>query len=262
MLNVADQTYLLSKQYRDGANLNARVALHVMFSINQTNWHRWIFDHIKLPADARVLELGAGVGWLWRENRDRIPPGWDITLSDLSPGMLDEAKQGLQPERPFTFQLIDAQAIPFPDATFDAVIANHMLYHVPDRPRALAEIRRVLKPTGRLYASTVGDGHLAELNAIVRRWVPELPDRGMPFTLENGQAQLEAVFEHVERYDIDDALKVTQAEPLVSYIRSMQVGDVFEGPAQAELRAFVEGELARDGVIHITKASGLFVAWG
>ncbi len=54
------------------------------------------------------------------------------------------------------FKEIDAQSIPFEDETFDAVIANHMLYHVPDRPKAIAEIKRVLKPGGRLIATTIG----------------------------------------------------------------------------------------------------------
>src|SRR5438128_5363777 len=94
----------------------------------------------------------------------RIPAEWDITLSDFSQGMLDEARQRLR-ESPhqFVFAVVDAQAIPYPDQVFAAVIANHMLYHVPDRPTALAEIRRVLKPGGHFYASTVGVNHLREL---------------------------------------------------------------------------------------------------
>jgi ubiquinone/menaquinone biosynthesis C-methylase UbiE len=49
---------------------------------------------------------------------------------------------------PFSFAQADAQALPFRDASFDAVIANHMLYHVPDISRSLGEVRRVLKPSG------------------------------------------------------------------------------------------------------------------
>ena len=99
-----------------------------------------------LPADARILELGCGSGLLWKSSIDRIPAGWKITLSDLSPGMLDAAWRNLVVTgRTFQFKEIDAQSIPFEDETFDAVIANHMLYHVPDRGKALAEIKRVLK---------------------------------------------------------------------------------------------------------------------
>jgi ubiquinone/menaquinone biosynthesis C-methylase UbiE len=57
----------------------------------------------------------------------------------------------------------DAAWIPLADGSMDAVIANHMLYHVSDRRRALAEIHRLLRPGGRLYATTNGLGHMAEL---------------------------------------------------------------------------------------------------
>ncbi len=94
-----------------------------------------------------------------------------IALSDFSPGMIEEAQHNLADAgRPFAFERIDAQAIPFADASFDMVIANHMLYHVPDRPQALAEIRRVLRPGGRLYAATGGANHLREIGELVQRF--------------------------------------------------------------------------------------------
>ena len=53
--------------------------------------------------------------------------------------------------------------LPFEADTFDAVVANHMLYHVPDRAQALAEMQRVLKPGGQVYLATNGLAHLREL---------------------------------------------------------------------------------------------------
>ena len=57
----------------------------------------------------------------------------------------------------------DVQELPFPDGTFDAAVAAWMLYHVPDRDRAISELARVLRPGGRLVAITNGRDHLAEL---------------------------------------------------------------------------------------------------
>src|SRR5207249_3059431 len=152
--------------------------------------HRWVFDRICLPAKARVLELGCGPGTLWRENGERIPADWEITLTDFSPGMVQEARHNLRDvPRNFAFALADAQAIPYPSGSFDAVIANHMLYHVPDRERALSEVQRVLQPGGRLYAATCGQTHLRELHDRVQQAAPDLPPHAdlwsATFNLEN-----------------------------------------------------------------------------
>ena len=94
-----------------------------------------------------MLELGCGTGLLWRENLGRVPHGWNITPSDAFQGMVQEAQQCLlHTDLELTFEVVEAQSIPYEKHIFDVVIANHMLYHVPDLARALSEIRRVLKP--------------------------------------------------------------------------------------------------------------------
>src|SRR5206468_935801 len=123
-----------------------------------------VFAQLALPSTARILEIGCGPGRLWVENAARIPPGWALTLSDFSPGMAQEARRNLQTvAQPARYLVCDAQALPFAAGHFDAVIANHMLYHVPDRARAFAAIRRVLRPGGTFYAATNGPAHLREL---------------------------------------------------------------------------------------------------
>ena len=158
MDRLTDTSYLRGEQYATSVNLDARVFFHQRYSTNRHPWQRWVFDHLTTAEPARILELGCGPGNLWQQNADRIPPGWQVVLTDLSAGMLKGAATKLA--RPDAFQLCeaDAQALPFEGAGFDAVIANHMLYHVPDRPRAFAEVRRVLKPGGKLYAATNGAG--------------------------------------------------------------------------------------------------------
>jgi len=264
MSQIADQTYL-RKQYQNASNLNDRIQIHVRFSTNRYSWHRWVFDQIEVPEHARVLELGCGPGRLWAENLGHIPSGWEITLTDFSPGMLDEAHRNLAGARPFAFELADAQALPF-DGAFDAVIANHMLYHVPDLPRALAEIRRVLRPSGRFYATTVGDTHLRELHDLAARFDPALVGWGGSlahgFRLENGAAQLAPFFDYVVLRRYDDALIVTEAEPIVAFVASSDARGLLNGPRRAEFRRFVEQELqAGGGAIHITKDSGIFEAY-
>ncbi len=261
MSRIADQEYLLNKQYRNSSNLQARIDLHARFSTNTYGWFRWIFDHLQLPSQAYVLELGCGPGLLWRENLGRIPAGWDITLSDFSPGMLQQARDNLHDAgRPFTFTVVDAQDIPFADDSFDAVIANHMLYHVPDRPRAFAEIRRVLRPNGRLYAATNGEAHLQELEVLLAK--DRFDFSHAPFDLENGHAQLAPWFPSIALHRYDDALVVPEAEPLIAYLLSMRAASDLDDAERTSIAKRVERELAAQGVIRITKDSGIFEVRG
>jgi ubiquinone/menaquinone biosynthesis C-methylase UbiE len=266
MSQIADQAYLLTNQYHNAANLNDRIQLHARFSTNTYGWHLWIFDQLQLAPQCRILELGCGPGRLWLQNVERIPQGWEITLSDFSPGMLEEARRNLSGSgRQLAFEVVDAQAIPFADASFDAVIANHMLYHVPDRMKALSEIRRVLRPGGRFYASTVGEAHLREMDELVRRFDSKIAawgGRGTDsFKLENGFEQLSLYFSKVVLRRYEDALIVTEAAPLVAFVASEDAPGLLAGERRAEFATFVEREIAEHGAIHIIKDSGLFESY-
>jgi len=157
MSNYIGQSYLRSSQYHDSSNLSARALLHKMYSTNPENWHSWIFNQLTLPERCRVLELGSGPRYLWQENQHQIlPPEWKIVHSDLSTGMLEEVQDALGEESGLFFSTVtlDAQYIPFAGNSFEAVIANHMLYHVPSIESALSEVQRILIPGGCLYAAT------------------------------------------------------------------------------------------------------------
>lgn len=259
-----DQQYLKNDQYKDATNLNARVVLHQRFSTNPYGWMNWVFDHLlNLPEEAKILELGCGPAYLWKENISRIPAGWRITLSDLSPGMLDAAWRNLVVTgRTFQFKEIDAQSIPFENETFDAVIANHMLYHVPDLAQALSEIRRVLKPNGHLFATTIGKDHLQEISAWIRRVSPatDFVSFGSPFTLDNGLEQLQQFFPQVTLSRYADSLHVTEVKPIVDFILSTSHATEVSEEKLASLVKELEQELKEKARIFISKDSGLFEA--
>ena len=280
-----DPDYLLDKQYRDASNLNARLALHRRFSTNKGDLHRWIFDHLldALGPDVRILEVGCGPADLWRSNLDRLPRGWHVTLTDFSPGMVEAAGLALAGhDTQFSIQQADAQALPFADGAFDAAVANYMLYHVPDRPRAIAELARVLVPAGWLFAATNGERHMGELDDLLlphqRALQAALAASSAPnaaamatinaittndvhgFTLENGAAQLGQSFASVSLDLWDDALLITEVEPLMAYIRSLGAGMAIPEDLMAAIQRDVESRIARDGAIHIGKSTGLFTA--
>ncbi len=265
MPQATDQGYLHG-QYQSVSNFSARVTLHRRFGTAKVDWQSWVFDQmIALPADARVLELGCGLGRLWIQNLDRLPVGWEVTLSDSSPAMVEQARRDLAASGyPFAFEQFDAQAIPFADDRFDAVIANHMLYHVPGRPRAYAEIRRVLKPGGLLYATANSRNTMRQVEELEGRAgvVGGVKDfhSSSGFFLENGETELAAWFSGVTLRRQEEALLVTEAQPLIDYICSVVNAPGLEGGTQETLRELIEAEIRQQGAFRIDKISGLFVA--
>jgi ubiquinone/menaquinone biosynthesis C-methylase UbiE len=265
--------YQLTEQYRDASNLRIRIALHKRFSTNPRSLSRWAFDQLELPDSARVLEVGCGTGAFWAENTGRTPDGWQITLSDASPGMVREAQRRLGDSHRYRFQLADVQELPFLDKSFDAVIAFHMLYHVPDRSRTLSEITRVLASGGRLYAATNGVKHMHELAAMVRHLDPEWSHESIfphlsNFSLENGTEQLNSWFKEVVLLGYEDTLAITEANPLVDYLLSTipakdlarrLLGEEFRERVST-LRDSLERELAARDAIHVAKDVGMFIA--
>jgi SAM-dependent methyltransferase len=270
-LDQPDKQYLATRQYRDASNLNARGMLHARFGTNPYSWFRWLFDQLLsiAPMDARILEVGAGPAGLWAENLDRLPPGWRVTLTDLSEGMVSAARARLAGAQTtaFTCSTADAEALPFPDATFDVVVANHMLYHVPDRPRALAQLHRTLRRGGALLAATNGADNLRELDCLILGFIPDSHTRewsasfGHPFTLENGAAQLAPPFSSVELRHYEDRLRVTDADALVAYVFSIDAPGLREPQEQAAFTAHVQRVMAEQhGILTISKSVGAFVA--
>jgi ubiquinone/menaquinone biosynthesis C-methylase UbiE len=249
----------VTEQYRDGSNLNARGRLHERFSTGTRNWFDWYFDQLDLPAGARILEMGCGTGWLWSKNRSRIPPDWQLTLADFSLGMLETT---LATRLPAGFVQCDAQAVPFANSHFDAVIANHMLYHVPDVSRALSEFHRVLRRDGALYAATNGAAHMRELDELlvdVCKLDPMNPT--LSFSLENAGEQLSKYFTDIRRLDFESNLVVTEVEPLLDYVFSMSAAKPLQGTRmEQELGRVIAERIRSQGAFRITKAAGLFEA--
>ena len=265
-----DPNYLIAEQYRDASNLNARIEIHRRFSTNPYGWTRWLFDIIGVAPGPDVLELGCGPAGLWVQNLGRMSADWRITLTDFSPGMVAEAQRTFSDAAGrFRFEVVDVQEIPFSDGSFDTLIANHMLYHVPDLDKALAEIHRVLRPGGRFYASTIGREHMRELDAWGRQFGLALLDGiGLNemvagrFGLETGEAKLVPWFRPITLHRYEDSLRVTEAGPLMAYILSSIPASeaALAADRLAAYARFVENELAEKGSLHITKASGLFEA--
>jgi ubiquinone/menaquinone biosynthesis C-methylase UbiE len=245
------------EQYRNDANLTARINLHRRFSTSPISWNRWVFDQMRLPVGARVLELGAGTGVLWGENRDRLPAGLELVVTDSSEGMLRAAREQLDGVPGVEFQQMDAARIPDGDWTFDVVIANHMLYHVPDRAAVFSEVVRVLRPSGRLYAATNGASHMEELDDLIGK--PEKREliSTTTFSLESGAEQLAPFFGSVELKRHQNPLAVTDTSAVMAYVRSLP-WDLSEHELDRIAEA-IDRVIAANGAFRITRDSGMFL---
>lgn len=244
-------------QYARTEGLDIRIALHEKYSENKQPFGDWLLSCYRIPRGSRVLELGCGTAAMWRGHLDALD-GCEVILSDLSPAMLEAARRNLGDHENIAFRLIDIQNIPCPDGYFDAVIANMMLYHVPDLHRGLSEARRVLKRGGTFYCATFGERghnwHIANMLAAYGvRWHTDAP-----FTLQNGEEALRAHFDEVRRVDREDALIVTDAGDLADYVLSLTDITGLEGLSREALCALFEAKMA-GGALRLPKEYGLFI---
>lgn len=263
LIHLTDMETELRTQYQNATNINARIALHRDFSMNPEGWFPWLFRQMPLKPGMKVLELGCGNGALWLENLKRVPSEIHILLSDSSEGMVREVQRRLSADQRFSFQTIDMNQIPFPDQSFDLVIANHVLFYSNDLNHTLKEIRRVLKPEGVLAASTYGEKHMKEITELVQEFNPEIrlaaENLYEQFGLENGEAILKPYFRNVISRRYEDSIEISEADPLISYILSCHGNqnrlllDHYK-----EFHEYVQKKVEKG--FHITKDAGVFLA--
>ena len=250
---------VMAKQYGTADRLNTRISIHAKYSVNKQGFGSWITEHYRFPDHASVLELGCGTGDMWKGKGELTSRCDRLILSDFSAGMLDRAKETLQDESGISYQVIDIQEIPYPDQSFDAVIANMMLYHVPDLSRGLREVRRVLKKGGAFYCATFGENGMMEyIGSLFSDYGIETQVNAA-FTLQNGREKLSPVFSEVEADRYEDALAVTDVEDLVEYIYSLSgMSDLRKLPRDT-VRSVLASHMV-GGVLRIPKEYGMFIA--
>lgn len=116
-------------------------------------WKRYAIALAGLHRGDSVLDLAGGTGDLTRRMVTTVGARGRVVLSDINASMLDEGRRRLLDAGVtgnVEYVLADAEALPFPDASFDAVTMAFGLRNVTHKERALASIQRVLKPGGRL----------------------------------------------------------------------------------------------------------------
>ncbi|GAB4551906.1 MAG: class I SAM-dependent methyltransferase [Anaerolineae bacterium] len=220
----------VQQAYATDEGLLTRQRIHDMYTVPRMNFADWVLNRVQWEGHEQVLDLGAGTGGYFDLVQARIPRG-TLYAGDLSMGMARRAQATSVRGR---VSNMDAENLPFANNTFDVVLANHILFHVPNLDRALSEIHRVLKPTGLLVASTNSvENNMAELQQLYRRCYALLGVRGTEidralipdgahFYLEDGPRRASRHFFAVVRYDLPSLLVLPSAQPLVDYVNSLR----------------------------------------
>lgn len=263
----SDDEALMRQQYRSQDNLETRIRTHEQYSVPRVDFTSWVLERIAWRGDEVVLDAGCGAGAYVEPVRQRTV---HYLAGDLSPGMLRALAQRGVPRIN-----LDAQRLPLAGQSVDVVLANHMLYHVPDGKAAVREFARVLRPAGRFLAATNSAHSMAELEEVgaeVGKTLgleePLAVTPTLSFTLENGAALLSRHFSHVERHDLPGALVFPEPQPVVDYLASMRerfvqllpAGVTWEDVAAA-LRELLSAHIAERGEFRVNKMAGVFVCW-
>lgn len=196
---------IVRQEYESEAALAARRAAYV--GAEGLDAPGMVFDAVAEVQPRRVLEVGCGMGQLAERMHQELDAA--VVAIDQSERMVE-----LTRARGVDARLGDVHELPFDDGEFDVVVAAWMLYHVPDVEKALDEIVRVLRPGGRLVASTNRSDHLQEL-----RDLTGVTRRGADgFDADDAQRSLSPRFASVDARDASGSVTFADREAVLAYV--------------------------------------------
>lgn len=253
-----DQTYLRTEQYPDGRKLDARSRLHLTYGTASEKISVFEAGLVEWADGANVLECGCGTGLFWESG---VTTTVELTLTDLSDGMVEEARERAE-RNGFAVRdarACDVQSLPFDDDTFDVVLANHMLYHVPDPDLAVAELARVLRPAGVLLAATNGYGHMDVMKELLAEVFEDHGD-GLyeVFGIDSGERRLRERFASITWHAYVNDLVIDDPVAVTEYGLSFPPGEHADATERTAFAEAVERRFA-DGPLRIRTRAGVFV---
>ncbi len=252
---IINNKEIVKEQYKTSANLDIRISIHQKYSTNKQGFRNWILEQYDIRDNFNIIELGCGKGDLW--NGFNFPKNVKVIQTDFSEGMVEEAKKNSTIDN-VIFNQVDIQNIPYSDKSFDIVVANMMLYHVPDLDKGLREVPRVLKNGGKFYTTTYGENGITEYVQSLLSDNGLINTQNRTFTLQNGKAILSKYFSKVELRQYEDSLEVTDTSDLVDYIFSMSSIVGIEHSDRERLFKVLKSKKT-NGKIIVPKEYGIFI---
>ena len=269
-----DSADLAAQMYATEEPLAVRVHTHKLYTQPQMDFQAWVLNRVPWRGDERVLDIGCGSGSYVEPVCERLRRGGCLLAGDVSWGMLRDLSA--KPLPPCAEPLnADVMRLPLAEACCDVVLANHMLYHVPQIEVAVREIRRILRPGGHFLAAANAQDAMQTFIAEMEEAghtlgypfkVPPIPVR-VRFTLENGWDFLRPCFPDVERDAIESALVFSKAAPAIAYVNTTRL--IYEPPLpesldwetmMAQVERQIHDKIADQGEYRVAKTAGVFVA--
>lgn len=249
---------VVQKQYESATNLKTRISLHDKYSVNKQGFGNWIVSNYQITDGMRILELGCGTGNMWTNRLNLIAKCTELVLTDISEGMIKAAHENIGNFPNVSYQVVDIQKIPFETNSFDIVIANMMLYHVPDLKKGLSEVTRVLREGGKFYCATYGEHGIVQFitNLLKPYGVEDRVNKN--FTLQNGKKILTQYFSSVEMLEYIDSLEVTNIDDILDYIYSLTSMTEVSNIKKDVVKKVLEQNMV-DGILKVPKEYGMFV---
>lgn len=256
------------EQYRDDSNLRARQkAMSGGDPDRVKKFFHSLFSTYPLQEEKlKVLEVGCGNGTLWNVNANRVPKGWEVTLTDYSHGMVEHAKEATKGR--YTYAQASLESLPFADESFDLIIANFMLYHVGNLDAALSEARRVVSQLGTMHVATVG---IQDCEFEERLILPLLPASAVEewrrtrriassFSGENGLGLLQRHFGTVTERIIIEEISIVDPQVVVDSMASL--GPNLKNLEWTAIRDTIEAEITRLGELKRKRSTHFYVCSG
>ena len=257
-MSTINDKEIVKKQYENASNLNTRISIHDKYSVNKQGFGNWIVSNYQITDGMRILELGCGTGDMWTGKSNLIAKCAELVLTDFSEGMIRVAHNNIGDFPNVLYKVVDIQEIPFETNSFDIVIANMMLYHVPDLRTGLSEVTRVLKEGGKFYCATYGEHGIVQFitNLLKPYGVEDRVNKN--FTLQNGKKVLAQYFSSVEMLEYIDSLEVTDIDDMLDYIYSLTSMTEVSNIKRDVIKKVLEQNTA-DEILKVPKEYGMFV---
>ena len=269
MPDFATDPHLLHLQYGTAEKLRIRQEAHELYSEQQLDFFPWVLEFLELAPGLLVADVGCGPG---AYHPLLAPTGCQVVALDFSQGMLEEVQTQARAHQLAVWPLrADAQHLPLADGCCDRLMANHMLYHVPDQLAALRELRRVVRPGGIVVLATNAEdagGLLYDAHCAAATELGYRPSARPTAGFHLGHlARVQEVFPtatvHVRpdafRFPTVDAALRYYASGLIDALEAAPPDGSHRAPLLQAVAARLQPMYAANGLLRVAKDAGCFV---